>query len=62
MEELYSQVCGVVEKISLYRRIQRMGYYWKNMNKEAAIVQERCQKCQLSVDKEESYAVFVAED
>ena len=39
-----------------------MGYYWKNMNKEAAIVQERCQKCQLSVDKEESYAVFVAED
>ena len=39
-----------------------MGYYWKNMNKEAVIVQERCQKCQLSVDKEESYAVFVAED
>ena len=39
-----------------------MGYYWPNMNKEAATVQERCQRCQLSVDKEESYAVFVAED
>ena len=32
------------------------------MNKEVATVQERCQKCQLSVDKEESYAVFVVED
>ena len=32
------------------------------MNKEAATVQERCQRCQLSVDKEESYVVFVAED
>ena len=62
MEELYSQVYGVVEKISLYRRIQCMRHYWKNMNKEAVIVQEICQKCQLSVDKEESYAVFVAED
>ena len=38
LEELHSQVCGVVEKISLYRKMQRMGYYWLNMNKEAAIV------------------------
>ena len=27
LEELHSQVCRVVEKISLYRRMQRMGYY-----------------------------------
>ena len=39
-----------------------MGYYWPNMNKEAATVQERCQRCQLSVDKEESYAMFIAKD
>ena len=39
-----------------------MGYYWPNMNKEASTVQERCQRCQLLVDKEESYAVFVTED
>ena len=38
LEELHSQVCGVAEKISLYRRMQRMGYYWLNMNKEAVIV------------------------
>ena len=62
LEELHSQVCGVAEKISLYRRMQRMGYYWPNMNTEATTVQERCQRCQLSVDKEEIYVVFVAED
>ena len=37
-EELHSQVCRVVEKISLYRKMQRIGYYWLNMIKEAAIV------------------------
>ena len=62
LEELHSQVCGVAEKISLYRRMQRMEYYWPNMNKETATVQERCQRYQLSVDMEESYVVFVAED
>ena len=62
LEELHSQACGVVEKISLYRRMQDMGYYWPNMSKEAATIQEKCQKCLLSIDKEESYAVFVTED
>ena len=27
LEELHSQVCGIAEKISLYRKMQRMGYY-----------------------------------
>ena len=39
-----------------------MGYYWPNMDKEAAIIQEKCQECRLAIDKEESYAVFIAED
>ena len=52
LEELHSQIYMIVEKISLYRRMQRMGYYWPNMNKKAATVQEECQKCRLSVDKE----------
>ncbi|XP_075670033.1 uncharacterized protein LOC142639781 [Castanea sativa] len=38
LEELHSQICGVAEKISLYRRMQCMGYYWLNMNKEAATI------------------------
>ena len=32
------------------------------MNKEAATIQEKRQRCQHSMDKEECYAVFVAED
>ena len=39
-----------------------MGYYWPNMNKEAATIHERYQRCQLLENKEESYAMFVAED
>jgi len=27
LEELHSQACGIVEKVSLYRRMQHMGYY-----------------------------------
>ena len=52
LEELHRQIYGAAEKISLYRRMQCMGYYWPNMRKKAAIVQEKCQNCQLSVDKE----------
>ena len=56
LEELHSQIYGIVEKMSLYRKMQRMGHYWPNMNKEAATIHEECQRCRLSVDKEESYA------
>ena len=38
LEELHSQVCGIAEKISLYKRMQHMGFYWPNMNKEAVTV------------------------
>ena len=59
LEELHTQACGIVEKISLYRRMQRIGYYWPNMNKEAATIQEKCQECQLVIDKEESYMLYL---
>ena len=62
LEELHTQACGIAEKISLYRRMQCMRYYWPNMNKEVAIIQEKYQECRLAIDKEESYAVFVAKD
>ena len=52
LEELHTQACGVAEKVSLYRRMQCMGYYWPNMDKEVAIIQEKCQECRLAIDKE----------
>ena len=45
LEKLHTQVCGIAEKISLYRRMQCMRYYWPNVNKEAATIQEKCQEC-----------------
>ena len=62
LEKLYTQVYGIAEKICLYKRMQRMGYYWLNMNKKAVTIQEKCQECQFSIYKEESYVVFVTED
>ena len=62
LEELHTQVCRVAEKINLYRRMQCMGYYWPNLNKEAETIQEKCQECQLAIDKEESYAIFATAD
>lgn len=32
------------------------------MSKDAATIQEKCQSCQLSMEKEEIYAVFIFED
>ena len=69
LEELHIQICMVTERVNLYRRIQHIGrriqhigYYWPNMSKEVTTIQEKCQNCQLSVDREESYVVFTAED
>ena len=45
LEELHTQACGITEKINLYRRMQHMGYYWPNMNKEVATIQKKCQEC-----------------
>ena len=49
LEKLHTQVYEIAEKINLYRRMQHMGYYWPNMNKEAATIQEKCQECQFSI-------------
>ena len=54
LEELHAQACGVVEKVSLYRRMQRMGYYWPDMDKQAAIIQGKCQECHLAIDKKKA--------
>jgi len=39
-----------------------MGYYWPGMSKDVATIPEKCQSCQLLMDREESYAVFIFED
>ena len=62
LKEVYDKTCGSCGKVSLYRRLQRVGFYWPNMSKDADRVQTQCGTCQLATNREESYAVFISED
>ncbi|PON61891.1 Ribonuclease H-like domain containing protein [Trema orientale] len=42
LEEVHAKVCGLRGPI-LSRRIQRLGYFWPEMRKEAAKLQKKCE-------------------
>ena len=46
--------------VSLYRCLQQLGYYWPNMDKQAANIQSQYEKCQHIPSHEESYAMFTS--
>ena len=54
--------CGSYGGVNLYCRLQRAGFYWPSMGKDADQVQTQCETCQLAADREESYAMFTNED
>ena len=62
LKEIHDKTCGSCGEVSLYRRLQRAGFYWPSMGKDADQVQTQCGTCQLAADREESYAVFISED
>ena len=62
LKEIHDKTCGSCGEVSLYRRLQRAGFYWPSMGKDTDQVQTQCGTCRLAVDREESYAVFVSED
>ena len=62
LKDEHDKTCGSCGEVSLYRRLQRAGFYWPSMGKEADQVQTQCEICQLAADREESYAVFISED
>ena len=35
LEEVHNRTCGFCKEVSLYRKLQRVGFYWVTMNKEA---------------------------
>ncbi|KAF7839291.1 reverse transcriptase [Senna tora] len=45
MKEIHSSMCGR-EGPSLYRMMQRFGYYWPSMKDECNAYQAKCQDCQ----------------
>lgn len=62
LEEMHSRTYGYYREANLYRRLQRAGFYWPTISKEADQIQSQCEACQLPKDREESYVVFAKED
>jgi hypothetical protein len=60
--EIHEKTCEGGGEISLYHRLQRLGYYWPNMSREAADLQSQCSTCQLQHDNEKVYATFASTD
>lgn len=61
LEHVYDLCCRDND-ISLYRRLQKRGYYWPNMEQDAADLQGQCIKCQEFLDVKESLFVEEAGD
>ena len=61
-KEVHDKTYGFCREVNLYRRLQRAGFYWPSMGKDVDQVQTQCEACQLAVDREECYAVFVSKD
>ena len=40
LTEVQEKSCEFNDGVSLYRRLQRLGYFWPNMSKQAASLQE----------------------
>ena len=62
LREVHEKSCSSNGTVSLYRRLQRSGYYWPDMDKQAANIQNQCKKCQHIPRHEESYAMFTSND
>ena len=45
LKEVHDKTCRSCGEINLYRRLQRVGFYWPDMGKYADQVQTRCGTC-----------------
>ena len=62
LKEVHDKNCESCREVSICRRLQKVGFYWPNMGKDANRVQTQCGTCQLTANREESYAMFINED
>ncbi|CAL9017729.1 unnamed protein product [Prunus brigantina] len=62
LQEVHNATCSLEPIISLYRRLQRKGYYWPEMKKQAAELQSNCPTCSTVLSTEESFTISFAED
>uniref|UniRef100_A0A2N9EIX4 Integrase catalytic domain-containing protein n=1 Tax=Fagus sylvatica TaxID=28930 RepID=A0A2N9EIX4_FAGSY len=62
LQEVHEKSCELEGEVSLYRRLQRLGYFWPEMSKEAADLQRRCPTCQHQHENEQVCATFLSSD
>ena len=62
LKKIHGKTCESCGEVSLYHRLQRAGFYWPSMGKDADLVQTQCGTYQLMANREESYVVFINED
>jgi hypothetical protein len=62
LTEVHEKSCEFRDRISLYRRLQCLGYFWPDMSKEAASLQEQCSFCQHQHESDQVYATFFSSD
>jgi ribonuclease HI len=62
LPKIHETTCGDGGAVSLYRRLQRLGYFWPGMSAEAAEIQNQCPTCQFHYSNEEVCATFVSAD
>uniref|UniRef100_A0A2N9IY75 Uncharacterized protein n=1 Tax=Fagus sylvatica TaxID=28930 RepID=A0A2N9IY75_FAGSY len=62
LSEVHEKICGDGGAASLYRRLQRLGYFWPNMSAKAVEIQSQCPTCQFHYSNEEVCATFVSND
>ncbi|GLT96562.1 hypothetical protein SLE2022_141740 [Rubroshorea leprosula] len=46
LREIHDHTSGHDSRVSLYRRVQRAGYYWPNMAQQSTEFQHQCVSCQ----------------
>ena len=62
LQEVHEKSCELEGGVSLYRRLQRLGYFWPDMSKEAADLQRHCPTCQHQHENEQVCATFLSSD
>ena len=62
LTEVHEKSCEFRDGISLYCRLQCLGFLWPDMSKEAASLQEQCSFCQHQHESDQVYATFVSSD
>jgi hypothetical protein len=62
LTEVHEKSCEFRDSVSLFRRLQCLGYFWPDMSKEATNLQEQCSFCQYQHESDQVYATFISSD